>query len=512
MVKTMFRSAGLSDPGRVRQNNEDAFHVDAERGIFLVVDGIGGQAAGEKAAEIAVNRIRARLERQTGTLEQRIREAIAMANNEIYKAAQENPEWRGMACVLTVAVLENGSAVVGHVGDSRLYHLRRGSIRKVTHDHSPVGEREDAGEIGEAEAMRHPRRNEVFRDVGSEEHAPDDANFIELQRIPFEPDAALLICSDGLSDLVASAEIRQAIERNAGDPDAAARALVAAANEAGGKDNVTVVVVEGEQFTAPAVPDREAPASRGVGSIVAAVLATLAIAAAALYFTRDLWMPKPVVIRPRTLVVGKDAPYDTIAAAIAAAQPGDTVDVLPGEYREGVQLKTDVTVKSSVPREAVLRLPVPQAQPTEPVAAAQSVQRARLAGFHILMDEQDPPATAILVVDSSVIVDQVDIERAGIGIDVRGGSDVTLIGNAIHDCRGEGLLLSGPVKASISHNSFQRNKGGIVARDGARPALVGNVFEKNPIVLPPEIPMDTVREHNFILDAQRPTAHGKKKE
>src|ERR1043166_2804824 len=97
MVKAMIRSAGGSDPGRVRRNNEDAFHVDAERGIFLVVDGIGGQGAGEKAAEIAVSRIRARLERQTGTAEQRVREAIAMANNEILKAARGNPEWEGMA-------------------------------------------------------------------------------------------------------------------------------------------------------------------------------------------------------------------------------------------------------------------------------------------------------------------------------------------------------------------------------------------------------------------------------
>ena len=127
-----------------------------ERGIFLVVDGIGGQAAGEKAAEIAVERVRARLERQTGTAEQRIREAIAMANNEILRAARGNPEWQGMACVLTLAVLENGSAVVGHVGDSRLYQIRRGEIRKITHDHSPVGEREDSGELSEAEAMRHP--------------------------------------------------------------------------------------------------------------------------------------------------------------------------------------------------------------------------------------------------------------------------------------------------------------------------------------------------------------------
>src|SRR6202044_2721546 len=137
MVKPALKIPGRPDPGRVRRNNEDAFHIDADRGIFFVADGIGGQAAGEKAAAIAVERLRARLGRQTGATEQRIREAIAIANNEIIKAARSNPEWQGMACVLTVAVLENGSAVVGHVGDSRLYRFRRGEIAKITHDHSP---------------------------------------------------------------------------------------------------------------------------------------------------------------------------------------------------------------------------------------------------------------------------------------------------------------------------------------------------------------------------------------
>ena len=251
MVKASVKCAGDSDPGRVRRNNEDAWHADPDRGIFLVVDGIGGQAAGEKAAAIAVERLRARLERQTGTTEQRIREAITVANNEILRAARGNPEWEGMACVLTVAVLENGSAVVGHVGDSRLYQVRGGEIRKITHDHSPVGQREDSQEISEAEAMRHPRRNEVYRDVGSEEHTPDDPEWIEVQRIAFDPDSALLLCSDGLSDQVASGEIQRMVERNAGRPEEAVHDLIDAANRAGGKDNVTVVLVEGEQFTAP---------------------------------------------------------------------------------------------------------------------------------------------------------------------------------------------------------------------------------------------------------------------
>src|SRR3974377_996293 len=110
MPKTMLRFAAASDPGRVRGNNEDALLADPARGIFLVVDGIGGHAAGEKAAAIAVERIKATLQRQTGPPEQRVREAIAMANNEIHRAAQTDSEWAGMACVLTLALIENGSA------------------------------------------------------------------------------------------------------------------------------------------------------------------------------------------------------------------------------------------------------------------------------------------------------------------------------------------------------------------------------------------------------------------
>jgi serine/threonine protein phosphatase PrpC len=96
---------------------------------------------------------------------------------------------------MTVAVAENGRATIGHVGDSRLYKIRRGEIRKITHDHSPVGEREDRGEISEAEAMRHPRRNEVYRDVGSQEHAPDDPDFIEAAEHPVSSRIARCCCA-----------------------------------------------------------------------------------------------------------------------------------------------------------------------------------------------------------------------------------------------------------------------------------------------------------------------------
>jgi len=251
-VKTIsaVRSAGDTHPGLQREVNEDRFHVDVARGLFIVVDGVGGQAAGGKAADLAMRMLRARLERETGPVADRVREAITVANNEIRRVAALRPEWHGMACVLTVAVVEEGRAIVGHVGDTRLYKLRKGRIDKVTRDHSPVGEREDAHEISEVEAMRHPRRNEVYRDVGSEAHEPRDPDFIDLHEIPFEPDAALLLCSDGLTDLVDSTTIRDVAADFAGRPHDVVRALIQAANDAGGKDNVTVVYVEGEQFAA----------------------------------------------------------------------------------------------------------------------------------------------------------------------------------------------------------------------------------------------------------------------
>ena len=244
------RAAGNTDPGLLRDVNEDRFHLDLARGLFMVVDGVGGQAAGGKAADTAVSLLRARLERETGPVPDRLREAITVANNEIHRLAGLRPEWSGMACVLTVAVVEEGRATIAHVGDTRLYKLRGDRLEKVTRDHSPVGEREDAGEISELEAMNHPRRNEVYRDVGSEPHKARDPEFIDVHAISFESDAALLLCSDGLTDVVDSSSIQRVVTQWAGHPQQVVDALIEAANAAGGKDNVTVVYVEGELFAA----------------------------------------------------------------------------------------------------------------------------------------------------------------------------------------------------------------------------------------------------------------------
>jgi PPM family protein phosphatase len=255
MTKSSAWASGVaSDPGLVRSENQDRAYADDELGIFLVVDGLGGHAAGEKAAETAVQAIREQMAKADGDPKDRIRLAITAANNRIYEEAASNETWRGMACVLTLALISDDKVFVGHVGDSRLYLTWNGAIRKLTSDHSPVGEREDAGELNEAEAMTHPRRHEVFRDVGSRPRLPDEDDFIEMKEFLFKPDAAILLCSDGLSDLLTSAEMLQVMERYDGDPAQVAGELVDAANLLGGRDNITAIFVAGSEFLGNASP------------------------------------------------------------------------------------------------------------------------------------------------------------------------------------------------------------------------------------------------------------------
>jgi serine/threonine protein phosphatase PrpC len=246
--RSEFRSAAASDTGLLREHNEDRYWIDAGRGVFLVVDGIGGHAAGELAAQTAVEAIRESVCADTAAPEKRVRDAITAANNRIFELAARDGASKGMACVLTLAVVENGQITIGHVGDSRLYLIWRGAIRKLTSDHSPVGQDEDAGELTEREAMRHPRRNEVFRDVGTARRAAGDDGFIEIRKCRFHRDAAILLCSDGLTDHLSAQRVRELVERYDGDAARVAGELVEAANLAGGRDNITAVFVAGPEF------------------------------------------------------------------------------------------------------------------------------------------------------------------------------------------------------------------------------------------------------------------------
>jgi serine/threonine protein phosphatase PrpC len=522
-VKTHLRCAGESHVGVVRQNNEDRVYFDADRGIFLVIDGIGGQAAGEKAADIAFNRVRARLERQTGTAEERIREAIAVANNEILHAAADNPEWHGMACVMTVAVAENGRAIVGHVGDSRLYKIRQGGIRKITHDHSPVGEREDNRQISEAEAMRHPRRNEVFRDVGSQEHAPEDPDFIELQSIPFEPDSALLLCSDGLSDQVTSAEILRTVLANAGHPGGAVHELIEAANRAGGKDNVSVLVVEGEQFAAArqvpaavALPAENLFTGKAAMFAYGLVFASLVFGVLRYFGLTDRQLA-PAVPPVQTLRVGAGG-FTSIGEALAKARYGDTVEVSTGEYSEQLRLPNGVTLKARRPDVPILRAAAVATGPAVAIVA-EGVRGARVSGFRIRADEKAPLAAAIVIADSDLELEDSDIVGAAVGIEIRGKSAAVLRANYIEDCRDAGIRISGESAPWLLHNAILRNGRkphdpgpGVLIEAPAQPVLIGNIFADNgsePVRTPPGADRNAIDKYSFFMPATKPSTRSR---
>jgi serine/threonine protein phosphatase PrpC len=505
-------AAGATDPGLQREVNEDRFHVDETRGVFVVIDGVGGQAAGGKAADVALATLRQRLERETGSVPDRVREAIAAANNEIHRLASSRPEWDGMACVLTVAVIKDGVATIGHVGDTRLYRLRHGRIEKITRDHSPVGEREDARELSELEAMRHPRRNEVYRDVGSEPHAPDDLDFVDLQEIPFGAGDALLLCSDGLTDVVDSGSILRTVTERAGDPRTVARALVDAANAAGGKDNITAVFIDSGTFTPArssrfpgarrdAVPaalelPRSTPSEPAAARhsntvetrrrVLAALVVTLLVTALMVYrITVFPLSPDMSAVdatspnRPAQVV----RPGDSIAAAIGRAQPGSDVLAEPGEYREHVTLERGIRLISHVPRAATIRLPAAADVGPGPAVLVNGSAGTELAGFRIVGDAGAPLGVGVHVTGAGASL--VDIEVSGAAtaaISFAGDSAATLIGGDIHDNPGAALAIHAGATPRIAHSVFGRNglsqhtAATFVIDAGARPLFQKNVF------------------------------------
>jgi PPM family protein phosphatase len=415
--------AGASHPGRVRPRNEDRFHVDLARGIFIVADGVGGQQGGERAAEIAIDAVRTRLERDTGSLVERLREAIAGANEAIHEESGVRPDLSGMACVLTATMVSGGRVYAGHVGDTRLYKLRNGSMVKLTHDHSPVGALEDDGRLDEREAMAHPRRHEVWRDVGTTTRRPADPGFVEIIDEPFEPDAALLLCSDGLTDRVSSADVASIIQARAGAPAVAVQDLIWAANDAGGRDNITAVVVEGPEFArATTEPQPVGRTYRRIGAILGYAL-TFAIGVAATLALREPLtqftvqppptpVPIPVAAQTRTWRVGASASADatSISAAIAEARPGDLIVVEAGTYRESIILREGITVVSAHRHGAELRRPLQLSGPWTAVTAT-GLTSAAVRGLRIVGTNTEKLDVGVLVTDAVASLE--DLEIAG---------------------------------------------------------------------------------------------------
>lgn len=232
--------AGLSDRGRRRASNEDAYLADAGCGLFIVADGMGGHAAGEVAARLAVETVW-RVLREEAPSEQvaaAIERAIHEANRAIVERTQKSSELQGMGTTLVLALVDAASAWISHVGDSRAYRIRQDRIELLTRDHSWVSEQVRLGLLSQEEARRHPWRNVVTRALGTREEVE-----VEVGLEPLRPGDCILLCSDGLNSMLSEEQILEAVRGAGGDLQTACRRLVDLANQRGGEDNVTVLLL-----------------------------------------------------------------------------------------------------------------------------------------------------------------------------------------------------------------------------------------------------------------------------
>jgi protein phosphatase len=241
-----FEFFATTDTGRARSNNEDSVAVDESVGLAVLADGMGGYNAGEVASGMATAFIRAELGRwlaqaSEGATDSDVRRAMDIcvdnANRAIFNAANSNPQYAGMGTTLVLGVFREGRALLGHIGDSRAYRWRSGRVTQLTRDHSLLQEQIDAGLITPEQASVSINKNLVTRAVGVEDMVLLETHLHEVQA-----EDRYLMCSDGLSDMLGDEEIADVLRQH-DSLEAAGTALVAAANEAGGKDNIAVVLV-----------------------------------------------------------------------------------------------------------------------------------------------------------------------------------------------------------------------------------------------------------------------------
>jgi len=237
-----WESVSASDRGLIRANNEDAVLEQPDAGVFAVADGMGGHAAGEIASSIAIESLRRSAGRDgvAGNVAAHLEDAIGEANAEIHRRGQAESDKRGMGTTLTVlrlAAERTGENVIVHIGDSRAYRLRNGRISQLTRDHTWVQDRIDAGMLTPEEAREHPYSSILTRVLGTDERVAAD-----LVTIDAEPGDLFLLCSDGLSGMVADSDIERILMEDNSLQDKAT-GLVDAAKANGGFDNVTLVLV-----------------------------------------------------------------------------------------------------------------------------------------------------------------------------------------------------------------------------------------------------------------------------
>ncbi|MGX6449503.1 Stp1/IreP family PP2C-type Ser/Thr phosphatase, partial [Patulibacter sp. S7RM1-6] len=226
--------AQRTDTGRQRPGNEDSFLVRMP--LFAVADGMGGAQAGEVASRMAVEVLHEGLGDGTGTVAERLRDQVVEANRRIHERAQGDASNAGMGTTLTAAYVDVNALVVVHVGDSRLYRLRGGELERITRDHSLVEELVRQGRLTPEEAAEHPQRSIITRALGPEAEVAVDSEVLRA-----EDGDLYLVCSDGLTGMLSDDRIADVVN-GAGSLQEAVDTLVDAANEAGGRDNITVLL------------------------------------------------------------------------------------------------------------------------------------------------------------------------------------------------------------------------------------------------------------------------------
>jgi PPM family protein phosphatase len=250
-----FEFYSQTDTGRVRSNNEDNVAIDTSCALAVLADGMGGYAAGEVASGMACEFISAELGRwlneaapqaSDGDVRRAMDICVDNANRAIFGAANSNPMYAGMGTTLVLGVFRSGRLLLGHIGDSRGYRLRAGVLQQVTKDHSLLQEQIDAGMLTPEQAQFAANKNLVTRALGVEDMAQLETHQHEIQSGDI-----YMMCSDGLSDMLRDHQIAEVMAQHQTLPDMGA-ALVAAANEAGGRDNIAVVLVRAQGAAEPA--------------------------------------------------------------------------------------------------------------------------------------------------------------------------------------------------------------------------------------------------------------------
>ena len=256
--------ATCTDPGMVRSHNEDSIAADAANGLVVLADGMGGYNAGEVASGMATTVIVSEMRQILANVRpydvdpssneevaaRLVREQVLKANSSIFQAAQSQPQYAGMGTTLVVCLFYDNRILVAHLGDSRLYLLRDGNFRQVTRDHSLLQEQIDSGIITAEQAKKAAHKNLVTKALGI-----DPTVEPELHEYPTNPGDIYLLCSDGLCDMVEDEDIGMTLQALGGNLKLAAQQLVQMANDNGGRDNVSVILVR---------VLREYPGPRGV--------------------------------------------------------------------------------------------------------------------------------------------------------------------------------------------------------------------------------------------------------